>query len=272
MKRESIIHSYDGVELYYQQDIPENPKAIVVIVHGLGEHSGRYNYVSEMLNSAGYGVFRFDNRGHGKSGGARGYLNHYSTFIEDADFIVKLAKKQFPELPMFMLGHSMGGFITASYGVTYPNKLKGQIFSGAAVAQLPTLEDIKKLDVEKDPLMSIPNGLSNLICRSKTVVDDYNNDPWNLQAFALKLLNTFSVEGIEALEKTLINYNYPCLIMHGENDQIVPKSASEVFYSRCSSADKTLKVFPDLYHEILNEEVEKIEILKIITAWIQARI
>ena len=88
MKREEIIHSYDGVELYHQQVIPENPKAIVVIVHGLGEHSGRYNYVTEVLNSFGYGVFRFDNRGHGKSGGARGYLKHYSTFIHSREQVI----------------------------------------------------------------------------------------------------------------------------------------------------------------------------------------
>jgi acylglycerol lipase len=272
MKAESIIHSYDGVELYCKQDIPENPKAIVVIVHGLGEHSGRYDYVTEVLNSSGYGVFRFDNRGHGKSGGARGYLTNYCTFIEDADFIVDLGKKQFSELPIFMLGHSMGGFITASYGVKYPNKLKGQIFSGPAVIPLPTLEELKKMDVEKNPLLSIPNGLSHLICRSEKVIADYNNDPWNLRAFTLKLLTTFSIEGIEWLQKNFNTYNYPCLIMHGENDQIVPKEASEIFYHQCSSTDKTLKIFPDLYHEILNEEVEKAEILKRITDWIDERI
>lgn len=272
MRKESIIHSYDGVELYCQQDIPENPKAIVVIVHGLGEHSGRYNYVTEVLNSSGYGVFRFDNRGHGKSGGARGYLKHFCTFIEDANFIVDLAKKEFSELPMFMLGHSMGGFITASYGVKYPNKLRGQIFSGPAVTTLPTLEEIKKLDVEKNPLMSVPNGLSHLICRSEKVVADYKIDPWNLQAFTLKLLATFSIEGIDWLQKNLSDYNYPCLIMHGENDQIVPKEASAFFYNQCSSADKTLNIFPELYHEILNEEVEKVEILKRIIAWIHERI
>lgn len=272
MRQESIIHSYDGVELYYQQDIPEKPKAIVIIVHGLGEHSGRYNYVTEALNVSGYGVLRFDNRGHGKSGGARGYLKNYCTFTEDTDFIVELAKKQFSDLPIFMLGHSMGGFITASYGVKYPNKLRGQIFSGPAIIPLPTLEEIKKIDVEKNSLMSIPNGLSHLICRSTKVVDDYNNDPWNLRAFTLKLLTTFSIEGIDWLQKTISTYNYPCLIMHGEDDQIVPKEASEFFYNQCSSVDKTLNIYPELYHEILNEEVEKVEILKRITEWIRERI
>ncbi len=272
MKREEIIHSYDGVELYHQQDIPENPKAIVVIVHGLGEHSGRYNYVTEVLNSFGYGVFRFDNRGHGKSGGARGYLKHYSTFIEDTNVIVELAQEQFPELPIFMLGHSMGGYITASYGVKYPHKLRGQIFSGPAVSPIPTFEEIKKLDVDRNPLMSIPNGLSHLICRSEKVVEDYKNDPWNLQAFTLKLLTTFGVEGIDYLQKNLAVYKYPCLLMHGENDQIVPKAASESFYDQCSSPDKTLIILPDLYHEILNEEVEKVEILNKIVQWLGERL
>lgn len=272
MRKEAIIHSYDGVELYYQQDIPENAKAIVVIVHGLGEHSGRYDYVTEVLNSKGFGVFRFDNRGHGKSGGARGYLANYDHFIEDANYIVDMVKSQLPQLPVFMLGHSMGGFIAAVYGVKYPHKLTGQIFSGPGVTSLPSMQDLKKMDVDNNPLMLIPNSLSHLICRSQKVVEDYINDPWNLKIFTVKLLATFTIDGIDWLQTAFADYTYPCLILHGEQDLIVPKEASETFYSRCSSEDKTLKILPELYHEILNEEVEKAQILELIVHWMDDRI
>ncbi|WP_257351533.1 alpha/beta hydrolase [Pseudalkalibacillus decolorationis] len=272
IRKEAIIHSYDGVELYYQQDVPSDPKAIVVIVHGLGEHSGRYDYVVKALNSYGYGVFRFDNRGHGKSGGARGYLDDYFKFVDDANFIVDNAKEQFPDVPIFMLGHSMGGFITASYGVKYPKKLNGQILSGPCIIELPIFEDLKTVDVEKNPLSPIENGLSHLVCRSQKVVDDYNNDPFNLKVFTLKLLTTVFHDGIQWLTSNVTNYHYPCLILHGEDDQIVPKNGSEYLYHNSPSNDKMLKVYPDLYHEILNEEIEKKEIMEEINSWIKKRI
>ncbi len=272
MRKEAIIHSYDGVELYYQQDIPEQVKALVVLVHGLGEHSGRYDYVTQVLNSKGYGVFRFDNRGHGKSGGARGYLADFRQYIEDAHTIVALAEGQFPKLPVFMLGHSMGGFITACYGIKYPKKLKGQIFSGPAIGPIPSMEELRKMNVDEQPLKIIPNGLSHLICRSQKVVEEYINDPWNLKVFTVKLLASFTIDGLDWLQASYGEYSYPCLILHGEQDQIVPKAASEAFYEQCSSPDKMLKILPDLYHEILNEEAEKADILEEISRWIKERI
>lgn len=271
MKEVAIINSIDNVEIYIQKDIPEEPRAIVVIVHGLGEHLGRYDYVAKELNSFGYGVVRFDNRGHGKSGGARGYLNDYFKFIDDANVIVELAKKQFPNLPIFMLGHSMGGFITTSYGIRYPDKLNGQILSGPVIVKLPIFEELKKVDINKDGLIPIENGLSHLICRSELVVDTYNKDTYNLKEFTTKLLVTVFHDGVSWLMNNIDNYRYPCLILHGEADQIVPYESSEYLYNEGSSQDKTLKIIPELYHEILNEE-EKDKILQEINGWINDRI
>ena len=98
-----------------------------IIVHGLCEHSGRYDYVTAKFNACGYSVYRFDNRGHGRSGGDRGYVNDFNEFIDDAEKIVDMVKKANPKIPVFMLGHSMGGFITAAYGVKYPGRLAGQV-------------------------------------------------------------------------------------------------------------------------------------------------
>lgn len=267
-----IIKSYDGVELFLKKDFPNDLKAIVVIVHGLGEHCGRYDYVTEKLNSFGYGVYRFDNRGHGKSGGARGYLDDYNKYIDDADYIVEIARQENKNLPIFMLGHSMGGFITAAYGVKYPDKLDGQILSGACVIELPIFEELKNLDVENKPLTPIDNGLSHLICRSQKVVDDYNNDPLVLKNFTLKLITTVFFEGVNWLTENIKKYQYPCLILHGGHDQIVIKESSKYLYNNCSSTDKILNIIPELYHEILNEEKEKDIVLEDIHQWIEDRI
>ncbi|WP_046175962.1 alpha/beta hydrolase [Domibacillus indicus] len=271
MKKEMILHSFDGTELYVQRDAPRNPHAVIVIVHGLGEHSGRYEYVTEKLNGYGYAVYRFDNRGHGKSGGARGYIEDASKFVDDAHKVVRTAQHNYPGLPLFMLGHSMGGFIAAAYGVQHKDTLAGQIFSGPVIQELPAFEDLKQLDMEKEALTRIPNGLSHLICRSQAIVEDYENDPYNLKEFTVQLLTSVFHEGVQKLLKKLPLYTYPCFILHGENDQIVPADSGRYLYERISSEDKSICIIPQLYHEILNEEKEKDEILQEIYEWIEER-
>ncbi len=137
MNQTSKLDVAKGIELFVLKNLVQSPKAAVIIVHGLCEHAGRYNYVASRLNDSGCSVYRFDNRGHGRSGGERGYIADYQIFIDDAQKIVGIAEEENPGIPLFMLGHSMGGFITASYGVKYPDKLAGQILSGAAVTVQP---------------------------------------------------------------------------------------------------------------------------------------
>lgn len=270
MNTEKIIHAYDGTELYVQWDIPDSPKAVVVILHGLGEHSGRYDYVTEQLTNSDVAVFRFDNRGHGKSGGARAYLDDHNKFIRDADTIVELAKQQFSHLPVFMLGHSMGGFITAAYGILYPDKLNGQILTGPLITPAPFVQNIDQL--YEQPLSLIPNGLSHLICRSQQIVEDYRTDPYTLKLFTAKLFTTVAYEGVNWLLENIAEYRYPCLIMHGGEDKIVPVASGQYLFDHCTSQDKTFNIIPELYHEILNEEAEKAALLQEIVHWIEQRI
>ena len=145
VKSEEMIKSFDDTELFLKKDIPANPKAIIVILHGLRQHSGRYDYVTRKFNEYGYGVYRYDQRGNGKSDGQ--YLEDFQWFIDDANVIVNLVKKENPGVPVFMLGHSMGGFFAAGYGTKYPNKLAGQIFSGAAVIQSAAFASLKNIDI-----------------------------------------------------------------------------------------------------------------------------
>ncbi|HQA59828.1 MAG: lysophospholipase [Tepidanaerobacteraceae bacterium] len=273
-RMEGKLKSFDGTELFYRKDVPEKPKAIVVIVHGLCEHSGRYDYVTEKFNEKGLGVYRFDNRGHGKSGGDRGYVEDFQHFFDDADKIVELALKEQKDLPVFMLGHSMGGFIAAGYGMKYPGKLRGQIFSGPALLEIEALvKDIKKDDYfEKNPREKAPNALSSLICRDTEVVKAYEEDPLVLKETNLKLLGEAFVKGPKWLAENVSKYEYPCLILHGEDDRIVPADSSKWLYENAPSKDKSIKIYEDCYHEILNEKEEKDEVINDIITWIEARI
>lgn len=265
------LASPDGTKLYWVKNLLDNPKAVIVIVHGLAEHLGRYDYVVSKLNSFGYSVYRFDNRGHGKSGGEKGYLDDYNQFLDDADLVVNMAKKENPDKPLFMLGHSMGGYIAAGYGVKYPDKLAGQIFSGAAVIDLPIFDELRQTDFDSAPRTMVPNDLADLICRDQKVVDDYKNDPLVLKETTQKLLGVVFVRGVKWFMDNVKSYRYPCLILHGGNDQIVTPEASKFLYDNISSPDKQLKIYDDLYHEILNE-FEKDDVLSDIRNWVEERL
>lgn len=265
------IKSFDGTELYFVKNIPQNPLAIIIIVHGIAEHLGRYEYLKDKLTEYGYGVYRFDNRGHGKSGGSRGDISNFNELIEDADTIVNLAKNENIGLPIFMLGHSMGGFITAAYGVKYPAKLNGQILSGAATNKMPLSLTLKCIKFPYILSRKVPNSLSTLICRDADVVKSYEDDSLVLKETTLRFNIQFASKGIAWLMKNMYAYTYPCLILHGSMDKIVPKSCSQKFYNSIASSDKTLKFYDGFYHEILNEK-DKDTVIKDIHNWIEKRI
>jgi alpha-beta hydrolase superfamily lysophospholipase len=258
-----------GIQLFTVKDYIDNSDAVIVIVHGLCEHCGRYDYVVNKLNSYGYSVYRMDLRGHGKSEGESTFINSFEEYIEDCNIIVKLAKQQNPEKPIFMLGHSMGGFISASYGIQYPDFLKGQILSGAAVMVLPDLKNALNLDYKAQAQTRIPNALPDKVSRDPNVVKAYRDDPLVKKDFTIMLMGEIFIRGAQWIEQNRKKYRYPCLILHGGNDQIVPPLASHTFYEEIASTDKQLKIYDNLYHEILNEP-EKDMVIEDIHAWIKS--
>jgi acylglycerol lipase len=272
ISEERTITTQDGIRILMTRDFTEHPRALVVLVHGICEHSGRYLSTASRFNDWGYSVYRFDLRGHGRSGGERGYVESYERFIEDTDLVITTARQENPGLPIFLLGHSMGGFISVAYGVKHPNRLSGLIHSGAAVTVLPAVKDLGEgFDFNALALTPIPNSLSNLISRDPEVVKSYDDDPLVLKEFTMKLMGEIFITGVDWLLQHLGDYRYPCLILHGGDDQIIPSEASRSLYEQITSKDKQLKIYDGLYHEILNEP-EKETVLADIHQWIEARI
>lgn len=254
-------------KIYTTRDIIKNAKAHVIIVHGLAEHQGRYNVVAQDLNAAGFNVTRFDHLGHGQSDGKRGYIDDFQTLIDDVAVVVNNIKQDFPNEKIFMLGHSMGGFLTAAFGVKYPNVIAGQITSGAAIIELPIFKDLAKIDFNADPFIAVPNSLSALISHDQEVISAYDNDPLVLQETTQKLLGQVFITGAKWLTANLNQYNYPCLILHGADDQIVIPQASKTMFEQIKSTDKNIIIYDSLFHEILNEPERDI-VMKDIIAWL----
>lgn len=268
------IKSFDSTNLYYMKDIPKKPKTIVVIVHGFGEHLVRYEYVKEKFNEYGYGVYRFDNRGHGRSGGERGYISNFKDFAKDTDVFIEFIKTENPNIPIFMLGHSMGGFITALYGVMFKNKVDGQILSSAATVEPVQARGVRgkffKLVNKISPKIHIKNPVIRHIPKGKEVIT-YQEDKLDLRSATLNFYVQFLINGIGWLRKNFKNYDYPCLILHGSDDKLVEKEAAIQFHSSISSTDKQIKIYDGLRHEMLKGK-EKDVVLNDIHKWIEDRL
>ncbi len=265
---ECKIKSYDGTELFMVKNPVENPKAIVVFVHGLGEHLGRYNYLTDKFNNNGFTVYRFDHRGHGHSAGARAFYEDYNEIIDDVNLIVELAKSENPEHKVFVLGHSMGGYAVACYGVKYPDKVDGIIMSGGLTRDKGGLTT--SIPTDFNPIMYLPNGLGHVVSRDSDIVKAYADDPLVLKEISVGLFYTI-VKGLNWLNENTKNFKYPVLILHGRDDRIVSCEDSTEFYDLITSADKELKIYDVLFHEIFNEP-EKDEVIEDVLNWINARI
>lgn len=265
-----VIKTSDGTDIYTVKDAVSDPKAVLVMVHGLAEHAGRYDYVARKFNENQISVYRFDHRAHGRSGGPRGDNDDLGKFLADTDLVVNLAIQDNPGKPVFMLGHSMGGLIAAGYGAVHGEKLKGQILSGAAVDFLPLFGELREAYTEAKGSEILPNALASAVCRDPEVVKAYEEDPLVLKGVTYRLLYTTFIQGMETLHQTLHNYRLPCLILHGGSDLLVPYQASQWFYDHVASQDKIVKIYPDCYHEILNEKEEKDQVITDIQVWIDS--
>lgn len=272
---EDYLKIDEEIQLFYRINLAKKPKANIIITHGFAEHLGRYNYVTKKLNEANFNVLRYDVRGHGKSKGKKGYVDNYNNFINDLDKMVDKINKEAYGLPLFMLGHSMGGLITTLYGLRHPKKVKGQILSGAANGELKQAEGLRSnflnFAASVLPNLYIKNPVEEKICSVDSVVSRYKNDPLVLKKASVNLFNEFLNKASKEVLNNLSKYKLPVLILHGEDDDIVDKSISENFYENISSENKELIIYKDLYHEILNEK-NRDEILEKIIKWVKDQI
>lgn len=268
MAQEMMLKTFDGTELYVKQDIPDSPEAVVVIVHGLCEHQGRYDYVTACLNKNGIAVFRFDHRGHGRSAGKRVFYSNFHEIADDVNEMVKIASVQYPYLPLFVLGHSMGGYAAVLFGTKYPGLVTGIMLSGALTRFNHKL--MGDLPMLGDPNTYFDNALGSGVCSDPAVVEAYVNDPYVEKQISVGLCNSLGL-GVDWLKENPDKFTYPVLVMHGCKDGLVSEKDSRDFFGEIASEDKGLVIYPRLFHEILNEP-SKDEIIGDMLRWMAKRI
>lgn len=264
-----MISSFDGMKLYLNREVPENPKAALVIVHGLCEHQGRYGYLADIFRKAGIATYRFDHRGHGRSEGERTYYGDFNELLDDTNVVVDMAIAENPDIPVFLMGHSMGGFTVALYGAKYPDKrLKGFVTSGALTHDHGGL--ITGVPKSLDPHTQLPNELGSGVCSVAEVVDWYGKDPYNTKTFTTGLCYAIC-QGLDWFKEKETEFAYPVLMLHGEKDGLVSVEDTYEFFRQAASKDKQMKVYGNLFHEIFNEYC-KDEVIQDALSWIERRI
>lgn len=262
----------DGLAIYAHGWNPQGKiKAVVCLVHGIGEHSGRYAHVANFLNQSGYALLAFDHRGHGKSEGQRGHFPCIETAMHDLSEHLKQTAKRYPNTPLFLYGHSMGGNLVINFVLRYKPHLTG-VIATAPMLKLAFKPSKMKTLIAKClnrfwPTLPLSNGLntSNL-SRDPEVVRAYDNDPLTHDRVTpcfLKLIQA----GEWALEHAS-EFTLPLLIMHGLEDHITSPENSRAF-ARDAGDICTLKIWEGLYHEIHNE-LETEEVLSTIVEWLDA--
>ncbi|MCH3971491.1 MAG: lysophospholipase [Oscillospiraceae bacterium] len=263
------IKSFDDTKLFLNKETAPEDKCVCVIVHGLAEHQGRYDYLAQKFHQNGIGTYRFDLRGHGRSDGERAYYACYQDMLKDVDTVVEMALTENPKKPVFLLGHSMGGFAVALYGAAYPNKrLAGLITNGAVTRDNAHL--LSGVPEGADPHQRIPNQMGDGVCSVRAVVDWYQKDPYNCMTFTAGICMAIR-DGISWFAKHGSDFYYPVLMMHGEKDGLVSVKDTQEFFGMISSEDKQMKIYGKLFHEVFNE-YRRDEAISDVIHWINNRI
>jgi alpha-beta hydrolase superfamily lysophospholipase len=266
-----------GVRLFYQSwGPPVKPRAILLLVHGLAEHSGRYlNLVNELV-PAGFLVCALDHRGYGRSEGRRCYVKRFDDYVEDLNTYINIVREAYPDIKIFMVGHSLGGTIATAFAEAHQEKLAGLILSAPALKAGSSITRRDKLLARIASRLAPTAGVSSLdatsISKDPAVVKAYVSDPL---VYTGKISARLGAEILKAIEKTIPplmqTIKLPILIMQGAEDRLSNPEGSKLIFEGVYSSDKTLKRYDGLFHEIFNEP-ERAIVFADMRQWLAARV
>jgi alpha-beta hydrolase superfamily lysophospholipase len=262
--------AFDGRKMFFNQWLADGePVANIALVHGLGEHAGRYHHFAEFFTSRNFNVLAVDTFGHGQTEGTIGHTPKMEYYLWQIDDLLKTAKDFAPDLPTFLYGHSMGGCLVLNY--LYKNKpnLSGVIASAPALKPGFPIPQLKlllgKFGRKFMPAFTQPNGLEvNNLSHDKAIIDAYLADPL-VHNLVSGVVGIGIIEWGEWLLDGLKSSSVPLVLMHGEEDILTNFEASKIF---CEKNNVLFKGWPKLYHEIHNE-FEKEQVLEYALDWMK---
>jgi acylglycerol lipase len=272
---ESHLTGAGGIRIYWQSWLPDgDPRAAVVIAHGAGEHSGRYEHVAGRLVSESYAVYAIEHRGHGRSGGPRALIDRLGYAVEDLDGLVAAVAREHPGSPVFLLGHSMGATISLSYTIAHQGRLRGLIMSGplAALEAAPVrqriIAGVLAAVAPKTGILAID---PSLVSRDPAVVSAYISDPLVHHGKLPARTVTELAAAVQSFPDSVGAITIPTLIMYGTADKLCPPRGSVMLGERIGASDRRVVPYDGLCHEILNEP-EQDQVLDEMCSWLAAHV
>ena len=269
-----IFSPLDRCELYWQCWRPRSTplRAVVGVVHGFSEHSSRYQFLVDALLPHGFLIYAMDHRGHGRSKGARGHVDCFDQYRRDLhSWVQQVINVERGSLPLFLIGHSMGGLITLDYALHHPEQLAGIVVSGPMLrlrVQVPRIKAIAgKVFSKWLPRLTFPSGLDvHMLSHDPKVIKARQEDPWVHDVASAR----WFTEGMAAGQRVLCSASQlkiPALLMHGGDDPLTDPKATEEFYRAMVFQDKKWILWPGMFHEIFNE-VEREKVFEAVRSWL----
>lgn len=275
-EQSGILERRGDPKLYWQSHVPKDAPAqatTLVFVHGLAEHFGRYGYPIEYFTRLGWPCFGLDLRGHGRSGGRRVHIRRFSDYLEDVDSLITLVRRQRPEAPIFLIGHSMGGVVSILYAAERGQNLKGLVLSSPGLRAHPDSAPPSLLLLLGKIASLITPGLhfssrldASFISRNPEVVEAYRRDP----LVTSKVTARWATEFLAAQKrcfKLVDRLTLPTLVMQSGDDRLVDPKATQNWASRLPPTSK-FHLWPGLYHEMFNEP-ERPQVFEKMAGWIR---
>ncbi len=272
---EGTFNSKDGIKLYYQSWLPSaTVRGILILVHGLGGHSGMYVNIVKQLIPHDFAVYGLDLRGSGKSPGQRAYINSWDDYRNDVSAFLKLVKSQNPQIPCFLFGHSMGGLTILDYLLRYPEEAKllaGAIAFTPALGEsgVPTIRLILGRILSRIyPRFSMNTGMDlGFASRDAEVIKAYARDTLRHTVGTARLSTEFftTLAWVQAHAKDL---QIPFLMMLAGDDKVTLPEGGRIFFEKVSSGDKELREYPDRYHD-MHDDFGYEEVLGDLASWLE---
>ena len=267
------LRTADGLGLAAQAWLPPAPHAVIALVHGIAEHGGRYEAFAARAVARGIGVVTLDLRGHGRSPGERSYVERFDDYLLDVDALWARARELAAGMPLFLMGHSMGGAIALRWAAQRRQAMAGLILSSAA---LKIGGDVPRLLVALAPLLSrwLPHMRGTkldpaLISRDPAQVAAYVNDPLVSLKAPPARTGAELLAAMEANRAAAAGLDLPVYLFHGEADRLTDPQGSREIHAAWGGADKTLRLWPGSRHETLND-LDREAVVADLLGWVQA--
>jgi len=265
-----------GAALYVTHWLPAGlPKAVVLLAHGYAEHAGRYEHVAKRLTDAGYAVYAVDHWGHGRSDGTPGFVPRFTAFTDGMAELLTLVEVNHGDMPRLLLGHSMGGLISTLFLIERQSAFVAAALSGPAIVPgAPPSRFtvwISRFLSRFFPRLGVLALDANGVSRDPAVVAAYLADPLVYTGKIGARLGKEFMDAMAAAQAGASKITLPILLQHGEKDSLASVAGSQYLFDHVSSADKILKIYPGLFHEIYNEP-ERDAVLDDLVGWFDAHV